>query len=446
MLRDYFPQHKLNPSGANDDLNNPEPTRIWKALTEDVDGDAFAIVPWAHSYVGDSQQYWRGSAYYVQKQSVSNVNDGGFLITGSSDGPPLNGGNSSGYIRFRNPKIRVGANILRNFAGDPVDVLNGNMFRDKLDIAMPNVGVPLDFSRHYNSQSTFNVGLGVGWTHTFSDRLLQESGVTNELIWLTSEGVQHTFTKVAGNWELPLELFGQMQEVSGGYVYSDSDGLEHHFQTVTPTQASGTTNSIARVSKIVDRNGHGVEIQYPSSSQGFLPNSVQDVHSSSRRLDFTTASGNRHTAIKKYADDQLVGTWVMDTMAAARYLPRSPILHKIRLPWNTTVLGSPREWFPGSRKRTVPTMLTNTIPMVGSFASKKGPSTERITWKSPRTVFPTTSDATGRTTQTRTAISKHISIKRMDACSAIPTATALARTRRGALTMVPAELLRTPIC
>ena len=201
VLRDIFSGHKLLPSGANDAANNPRITDLWDSLNSTVTDSVKVIVPWGLSYVGDSQSQWKGSVYFVDGVSPGGSEGFSFIIAQVDDGAPANGGESSGAIIPANPKVSPAANFFRNFIGDPVDVLNGNMFRDELDTVMPNVGVPLDFSRHYNSQLTNNVGLGMGWTHSFSDRLLQKSGATDELIWLTSEGVRHAFTKkLSGYW------------------------------------------------------------------------------------------------------------------------------------------------------------------------------------------------------------------------------------------------------
>jgi cysteine desulfurase/selenocysteine lyase len=83
------------------------------------------------------------------------------------------------------------------------------MFRDETDIVFPNIGVPLTFSRHYDSQSKDEVGMGVGWTYSFSDMLyLDEKG--------TSSG------------EMILSVTFEKSEYAG---------LPHKFEAATPNIA-----------------------------------------------------------------------------------------------------------------------------------------------------------------------------------------------------------------
>ncbi len=304
---------------------------LWEFLTDEVIGDAVAIVPQELSIVGNSSSNWGGTVYYGSKQVNTNSFSDTYAISSVFDEmPTMQGGFSSGLTFPENEQIVAAATPILNFNGDPVNVLNGNMFRDELDISMPNTGVALDFARHYDSQSEYDVGFGRGWVHSFSDRLLKKAGISDEVIWLTSEGVRHTFEKVAGNWIVPNTLFGEFIEVAGSseeYIFKDSNGIEHHFENALDTPASNIGESdedryVSRLTKIIDRNGHGVLINYTNSTE-YTIDFVQDVHDFDRRLDFIHGVSGSSTTIelekhyKDVVDDDTtitaaVGRWIYE--------------------------------------------------------------------------------------------------------------------------------------
>src|SRR5271157_4918095 len=67
------------------------------------------------------------------------------------------------------PKVRAGPGNTphKTDASDPVNIANGNVVRDETDFLLPGIGLSLAFARHYDSQSTTDVGLGVGWVHSY---------------------------------------------------------------------------------------------------------------------------------------------------------------------------------------------------------------------------------------------------------------------------------------
>ncbi|MGI9428240.1 MAG: DUF6531 domain-containing protein, partial [Bythopirellula sp.] len=291
-FRDVFPGHQIDPNGANTLANNPHISGLWNALNSaDLDDTTVALLPQELSYVGTEISNWGGTVYVLAEDLAGNERADGYIIA-AVDGPTMNGGFASGVTFPENPFIAPAATHTINFNGDPVNVLNGNMFRDELDIAMPNVGIPLSFARHYDSQSEYNVGFGRGWVHSFSDRLLRkntpDAEFDDELIWLTSTGKRYTFTLKNGQWTVPRALFGTFGPIVGGYAYKDQNGTEHHFQTTTSAHvATSADKYIARLSKIVDRNGHGVQVDYVAGLDEFVIDEVRDIRSSNRKLEFS---------------------------------------------------------------------------------------------------------------------------------------------------------------
>ncbi len=292
-------------------LPNQDPAildEVWIKLTTNVVDTATAVIPEAHSYAGDDTSYWEGGVYVLDKSLSASVSVAQYAIQ-QLGGTTMNGGFSGNAVAQTLDTIKAAATHFVNYVGDPVNVLNGNMFRDDVDVVMPNKGVALNFARHYDSQSEFDVGLGVGWTHSFGDRLMQDPTKPDEMIWFTSAGVRHTFTKVGNQWQTPVELFGVLTETSGNFVYRSDTGLEHHFNgNVTAVAADTELDYVARLSSVVDRDGHGVQLDYHWFRQ-FELEAVHDIATTSRALRFDYDSTTTIHEVEKVVDGIVEATW-----------------------------------------------------------------------------------------------------------------------------------------
>jgi len=239
---------------------------------------------------------------------------------------------------------------------------SGNTITEATDLTFPNMGIPLDFSRSYSSRATTtlqegqsailrDVGLGVGWTHSFSDRLIRnriEDDTVTEFVWQRSNGQEHRFTYENGTWVVPAELNGKfgityfsrhrhisyynntqnnygyigsttqpLSPIPLGYEYLDQDGTIYYFDYLS----GGAIGSLAgRLGTVVDRRGKGYHVNYIGHTADRIAN-IRDVNTAGRRLDFnytkldaTDDNSYRITSITKYTDASAnpIGTWEYD--------------------------------------------------------------------------------------------------------------------------------------
>ena len=109
---------------------------------------------------------WNGVGYVARYGSndlfiVSQLNGmehyGGYLIGGTTLAPSVTAPLPQQYIAL-----------------DPVNVATGAVNEDIVDVNIPAIGLPLTFSRHYDSNLVGmpNSLLGRGWYHNYSDRLV----------------------------------------------------------------------------------------------------------------------------------------------------------------------------------------------------------------------------------------------------------------------------------
>jgi RHS repeat-associated protein len=214
----------------------------------------------------------------------------------------------------------------------PASVTSGNVFPQATDIAFPNIGYALDFHRQFNSRSIRDVGLGVGWSHSFSDRIIAapnngSSDPNNrDLLWLTSEGLEHRFNYRNGAYVPPPELIGVFGKEAGGtqFVFRSRDGTAIYFSKDGPDNSEQPRTPSARLLKKVDVNGNGVIVSYVAGTSDEIAY-IADVNNYERRLEFgymNSPSSRLIETIKKHTDDGLtapVGQWAYWYTGTAGY-------------------------------------------------------------------------------------------------------------------------------
>lgn len=233
---------------------------------------------------------WTGSVFFAEIDRASGKSAQMAIVP---DGGPTTNGGFAGGIAYNQPEETPFGNFkFAAYAGDPVNTANGNMYRDETDIILPNKGVPLSFSRHYDSQSDKNIGIGVGWTHSFGDLLYEDEG---DLVWLTSEGQQHRFAEVTTHvYEVPSALHGTFdrEAASGGgynYVFRDRSGIEYHFDEISATE--GGLSLKGRLVNQIDSSGNGIAVSYHSGYARRI-SAVRDITDVNRYLSFTYHSAD----------------------------------------------------------------------------------------------------------------------------------------------------------
>jgi RHS repeat-associated protein len=193
----------------------------------------------------------------------------------------------AGYLESSPPALPVtpGGNPDSNqtYTGGDVNVANGNVTVDATDLTLPGIGLPLTFSRHYDSQSVTNAltygadnGLGLGWSFSYGDHLIMQSNGTivasnGSVTWADSDGNQYTFVASGSSFTTPAPLIGNLTAVSGGgYSFRDRDGLirqfdsngrligvqdhDGNFQTITYGSNDYTTTQFQELANVADGN------------------------------------------------------------------------------------------------------------------------------------------------------------------------------------------------
>ncbi|MCL5946210.1 MAG: DUF6531 domain-containing protein, partial [Planctomycetes bacterium] len=255
---------------------------------------------------------WIGNVWIDQLFST-NGDDRDMMIApvGAISG---HGGYSAGYSIPT--AISQPTNTMTNVTtGDPVDPYNGNVYHNETDINIPNPGLPLNFSRTYNSLlatasgsgayassgaygSTglcgIDVGLGNGWTDSCSGFLSVHAAATTtpaQIIYTSSAGNQIIFMgNSSGGYTARGGVYGVLAKQSdGSFIYTDTTGTQYRFiaglDAVTGAATASDGGLVYRLSSITDRNGNELLLDYDPTTR-FLQE-VASARNTARHLLFT---------------------------------------------------------------------------------------------------------------------------------------------------------------
>jgi YD repeat-containing protein len=186
-------------------------------------------------------------------------------------------------------------NYLSGDIGDPIDAATGAVLDDTTDISIPTNGLPLTFTRHYDSSTIGDPAIGKGWWGSYSDVLtFNPDGTTT---WTNSQGNQLKFTNPPAGSNLygnPDSIFGEMRQITNGdgskdIVFRDKSGLSHTFWWHTST--GGNQSFIGKLRSISDLNGNSLTVnRYTTSGAANYGLVSSVVASNSMKLSFVYSS------------------------------------------------------------------------------------------------------------------------------------------------------------
>ena len=159
----------------------------------------------------------------------------------------------------------------------PINFSTGNKYQKGTDLRLEGPGLPMGYTKYYNSQSELNGSLGYGWTGTFSESLTLTSG---KVILVQADGNEvHFLDDGQGKYISETDLLRVIETIAGGYQLSEPDGRVLTF------------DSNGKLIQITDRNGNSQILGYASGKLSY----VEDNYG--RRLDFSYNAEGRLTTL-----------------------------------------------------------------------------------------------------------------------------------------------------
>jgi len=233
------------------------------------------------------------------------------------------------------------------FVKNPANVATGNKYESILDLSLSTPGIPLEFRRAYNSQSSDDgTGpLGYRWTHNFNLKVevIQTSSPKKVKVW-DSDGRALYFTERSSGSEIIFygesgvkdrlkqvistgDYFLRRKEGNLTYRFGSSDG-----KLLEISDPNGNTLSLSYtgglLTQVSDNFGKAITIQYNGNNR---ISSVTDPKSQSILYEYTNgdltkvtypdqnfmkyAYSNHHVTDKYDTDNNLIGHWGYDNYA-----------------------------------------------------------------------------------------------------------------------------------
>ncbi|MBI4317785.1 MAG: hypothetical protein HY675_04785 [Chloroflexi bacterium] len=166
-----------------------------------------------------------------------------------------------------------------------VNTASGNLYLQHVDFAYAGPGVPLEFTRSYNSLSPQAGPLGLGWTHNWNTSLVEDSTWGTVAVTL-GDGHVEKWTSTGTGYQGDPGVFRTLaKNVDGSFVMSDTNRYRHRrydsggmyeqffgrpfnlddmFET---EQFSYHFNPAGRLESIADTNANTTTLSYDSSGR-----------------------------------------------------------------------------------------------------------------------------------------------------------------------------------
>ncbi len=294
-------------------------------ITEYVHDGSRVIVPKSKIAYSDAMNpaiKWNGAVFMAENQTTGYIAaaidgslGGGYALlnttaltgsTGAVYAPPSN---IPEYISNSTPSYMNstggsnGSNIYTIIAGDPVNMLTGNMYHTERDLSLKGRGdLPIVFERSYNSRNPQDGPVGFGWTHSFNHYLNfnENAGGFYRVSWVDGTGGEKFFqTAVTGSTIPPASTFTNPPGIfvdfkrlgDGTYTIREKNGLTYTFESVD----GSVVGSKAKLTGIADRNGNTLTPGYT----GGLLTSITDGVGRSLTLTYT---GSRIHQVKDWTN------------------------------------------------------------------------------------------------------------------------------------------------
>lgn len=157
---------------------------------------------------------------------------------------------------------------------DNVNVFNGNMVLNEVDVTLPGHGIPIQVTRTYNSRAYSPAAhpFGYGWTYNVAMHInyLDDGAIT----FTNANGNKYFFVKTSdGYYESPAGVSLTLTTESGIYVIIDAAGIKYYFNSsgklYNMVDTYGNTTSISyhtdgTINRVTDPSGRYITFNYTS--------------------------------------------------------------------------------------------------------------------------------------------------------------------------------------
>ena len=215
------------------------------------------------------------------------------------------------------PAIGLGITSYSSFGGDPVNLVNGNLYHNERDISIKGRGgLDFVFERAYNSREAKDGPLGFGWTHSLNHYLVfaddnpngltaadDTDGAVSSVVWVDGSGSRKAIVSnsAATTFTTPTGFFFSVaRNASNQFVLTEKNGLKYTFENKTaavPANDGAAWSGRARLLSVEDRHGNKLDLAYSADLLATVKDSLNRTltftHNGSRISQITDWSGRK---------------------------------------------------------------------------------------------------------------------------------------------------------
>ncbi len=183
-------------------------------------------------------------------------------------------------------------NIFVPHSPEPVNLATGNYIQQQTDVSITGIGLPLEFSRSYNSRDAYSGPLGSGWTHNYNVRLTfctangappptcsNTNPATSDVTVIGETGRQDLYVRNAdASYTPPVGVFDQLTRNSGTGTFDllrkdrsllrfDSTGKLSFERDANGNQTTMTYDGSGRLSVVTDPSARTLTFAYDGANR-----------------------------------------------------------------------------------------------------------------------------------------------------------------------------------
>ncbi|MBI2471531.1 MAG: RHS repeat protein [Planctomycetes bacterium] len=160
--------------------------------------------------------------------------------------------------------------------GEPVNIINGNMYIIKTDLSTSAPGIPFEFIRAYNSKDSVNGSFGTSTTHNFNVKLTPPQDSTSSALITDGDGGDITFYQTSPNvFEAMTGEYSTLTKTDSGFAWEKKEKITYSFNLEGKLQSikdkNNNTNSLSydadgRLKTITDTAGRNYNFTYDTNN------------------------------------------------------------------------------------------------------------------------------------------------------------------------------------
>lgn len=183
---------------------------------------------------------------------------------------------------------------------DPVNLASGSYFYQRTDLKLPGIGLPFEFTRHYDSKVNDTNGLPLGYGWNYTPFITVQTNPAGAIVFY-GDGHSEVHTLEGGEYKGAPGVFDRLVK-----------NTDDSWQVITKQQTTNHVNAAGQLEFIRDRNGNTIALDYETDP------------AARGRLKQVTDTVGRVTRFHPYADNPALIGRIEDVLGRSTWFTYDP--------------------------------------------------------------------------------------------------------------------------